>query len=396
MTASREKVILAMIMETRTPIPSYRSRLTEVVALFLRLGVTSFGGPAAHIAIMHSEVVQHRKWVSEQEFLDLLGAANLIPGPTSTELAIYLGFRRVGWMGLLLAGVCFILPAMLIVLGLAWAYVRFGSTPLAGRIFYGILPVVIAIVAQALWNLGRKAVKNWLTGLLGLLVLALYFLGVNILVLLLAAGLVAMLGQNLSRLKRLPVVGFWLPLAGVGLLAGSVRFSLPVLFLNFLKVGATLYGSGYVLLAYLRADFVHGLGWLTDRQLIDAIAIGQVTPGPVFTTATFIGYLLGGVPGALVATAGIFLPSFVFVAIAGLLVERIRKSAWAAGFLDGVNAASLGLMAGVTFQLATTAVIDPLTILIVLACLFLLLRFKINSTWLIAGGALIGLIHTLL
>jgi chromate transporter len=385
-----------MIMETRTPIPSYRSRLTEVVALFLRLGVTSFGGPAAHIAIMHSEVVQHRKWVSEQEFLDLLGAANLIPGPTSTELAIYLGFRRVGWMGLLLAGVCFILPAMLIVLGLAWAYVRFGSTPLAGRIFYGILPVVIAIVAQALWNLGRKAIKNWLTGLLGLLVLALYFLGVNILVLLLAAGLVAMLGQNLSRLKRLPVVGFWLPLAGVGLLAGSVRFSLPVLFLNFLKVGATLYGSGYVLLAYLRADFVHGLGWLTDRQLIDAIAIGQVTPGPVFTTATFIGYLLGGVPGALVATAGIFLPSFVFVAIAGLLVERIRKSAWAAGFLDGVNAASLGLMAGVTFQLATTAVIDPLTILIVLACLFLLLRFKINSTWLIAGGALIGLIHTLL
>ena len=396
MTASREKVILAMIMETRTPIPSYRSRLTEVVALFLRLGVTSFGGPAAHIAIMHSEVVQHRKWVSEQEFLDLLGAANLIPGPTSTELAIYLGFRRVGWMGLLLAGVCFILPAMLIVLGLAWAYVRFGSTPLAGRIFYGILPVVIAIVAQALWNLGRKAVKNWLTGLLGLLVLVLYFLGVNILVLLLAAGLAAMLGQNLSRLKRLPVVGFWLPLAGVGLLAGSVRFSLPVLFLNFLKVGATLYGSGYVLLAYLRADFVHGLGWLTDRQLIDAIAIGQVTPGPVFTTATFIGYLLGGVPGALVATAGIFLPSFVFVAIAGLLVERIRKSVWAAGFLDGVNAASLGLMAGVTFQLATTAVIDPLTILIVLACLFLLLRFKINSTWLIAGGALIGLIHTLL
>ena len=385
-----------MIMETRTPIPSYRSRLTEVVALFLRLGVTSFGGPAAHIAIMHSEVVQHRKWVSEQEFLDLLGAANLIPGPTSTELAIYLGFRRVGWMGLLLAGVCFILPAMLIVLGLAWAYVRFGSTPLAGRIFYGILPVVIAIVAQALWNLGRKAVKNWLTGLLGLLVLVLYFLGVNILVLLLAAGLAAMLGQNLSRLKRLPVVGFWLPLAGVGLLAGSVRFSLPVLFLNFLKVGATLYGSGYVLLAYLRADFVHGLGWLTDRQLIDAIAIGQVTPGPVFTTATFIGYLLGGVPGALVATAGIFLPSFVFVAIAGLLVERIRKSAWAAGFLDGVNAASLGLMAGVTFQLATTAVIDPLSILIGLASLFLLLRFKINSTWLIAGGALIGLIHTLL
>jgi chromate transporter len=375
------------------PLPQ---RLREVAALFLKLGVTAFGGPAAHVGMMHTEVVKRRKWLDDQQFLDLLGATYLIPGPNSTEMAIHIGSLRAGWLGLIVGGTCFILPAMLIVLGLAWAYVRFGSTPLAGRIFYGILPVVIAIVAQALWNLGRKAVKNWLTGLLGLLVLALYFLGVNILVLLLAAGLVAMLGQNLSRLKRLPVVVFWLPLAGVGLLAGSVRFSLPLLFLNFLKVGATLYGSGYVLLAYLRADFVHGLGWLTDRQLIDAIAIGQVTPGPVFTTATFIGYLLGGVPGALVATAGIFLPSFVFVAIAGLLVERIRKSAWAAGFLDGVNAASLGLMAGVTFQLATTAVIDPLTILIVLVSLFLLLRFKINSTWLIAGGALIGLIHTLL
>ena len=382
-------------METQTPILSYRHRLVEVVALFLRLGVTAFGGPAAHIAIMHDEVVSRRKWVSEQEFLDLLGAANLIPGPTSTELAIYLGFRRVGWIGLVLAGVCFILPAMLIVLALAWAYVRFGSTPLVNGIFYGILPVVIAIVAQALWNLGRKAVKNRLTALLGLLVVVLYFLGVNILILLLAAGLIALFGENLSRVKRLPLAGFWLPLAGLGLLAGSIPFSLPVLFLNFLKVGATLYGSGYVLLAYLRADFVHGLGWLTDRQLIDAIAIGQVTPGPVFTTATFIGYLLGGVPGALVATAGIFLPSFVFIAATSLLINRIRNSPWIAGFLDGVNVASLGLMLGVTLQLASTAVIDPITILIALVSLLLLLRFKINSTWLIAGGALIGLIHTL-
>jgi len=382
-------------METLTPTPSYRSRLVEVVTLFLRLGMTAFGGPAAHIAIMHDEVVRRRKWVSEQDFLDLLGTANLIPGPTSTELAIYLGFRRVGWIGLVLAGVCFILPAMLIVLALAWAYVRFGTTPLASGIFYGILPVVIAIVAQALWNLGTKAVKNWLTGVLGLLVVALYFLGVNILILLLAAGLIAMFGENLSRVKSLPAVAFWLPLSGVALLAGSMPFSLPVLFLNFLKVGATLYGSGYVLLAYLRADFVHGLGWLTDRQLIDAIAIGQVTPGPVFTTATFIGYLLGGVPGAIVATVGIFLPSFVFIAAAGLLFNRIRNSPWTAGFLDGVNVASLGLMLGVTTQLASTAIHDPITILIAIVSLFLLLRFKINSTWLIAGGALIGLIHTL-
>ncbi|MGD0709061.1 MAG: chromate efflux transporter [Anaerolineaceae bacterium] len=382
-------------METQTPIPSYRRRLVEVVTLFLRLGLTAFGGPAAHIAIMHDEVVIRRKWVSEQEFLDLLGAANLIPGPTSTELAIYLGFRRMGWLGLVLAGICFILPAMLIVLALAWAYVRFGTTPLASGIFYGILPVVIAIVAQALWSLGRKAAKNWPLGALGLLVVALYFLGVNILILLLAAGLIATFGENHSRIKSLPAAGFWLPIAGASLLAGSIPFSLPVLFLNFLKIGATLYGSGYVLLAYLRADFVHSLGWLTDRQLIDAIAIGQVTPGPVFTTATFIGYLLGGIPGALLATAGIFLPSFVFVAAAGLLIDRIRNSPWTAGFLDGVNIASLGLMLGVTIQLASTAIIDPITILIALVSLFLLLRFKLNSTWLIAGGALIGLIHTL-
>jgi chromate transporter len=284
---------------------------------------------------------------------------------------------------------------MLIVLALAWVYVRFGSTPLATGIFYGILPVVIAIVGQALWNLGRKAVKNWLTGALGLLVVVLYFLGVNILVLLLAAGLIAMAWENFSRIKRLPVVGFWLPVASAGLLAGSIPFSLPGLFLNFLKVGATLYGSGYVLLAYLHTDFVQHLGWLTDKQLIDAIAIGQVTPGPVFTTATFIGYLLGGVPGALVATAGIFLPGFIFVAVASLLINRIRNSPWTGGFLDGVNVASLGLMLGVTIQIARTAILDPITILIALVSLFLLLRYKLNSTWLIAGGVLIGLIHVL-
>jgi chromate transporter len=382
-------------METQIPIPSKRQRLTEVVTLFLRLGLTAFGGPAAHIAIMHNEVVKRRKWVSEQDFLDLLGVANLIPGPTSTELAIYLGFRHVGWIGLVLAGVCFILPAVLIVLTLAWAYVSFGTTPIASGIFYGILPVVIAIVVQALWNLGRKAVKNWLTGVIGLLVVVLYFLGVNILILLLAAGLIAVFGENLSRIKRLPSTGFWLPLAWMSLFAGSIPFSLSVLFLNFLKVGATLYGSGYVLLAYLHADFVHNLGWLTDRQLIDAIAIGQITPGPVFTTATFIGYLLGGIPGALLATAGIFLPSFIFVAAASLFIDRIRNSIWTASFLDGVNVASLGLMLGVTVHLASNAILDPITIIIMLASLFLLLRYKINSTWLITSGALIGLIHTL-
>ena len=380
------------------PEPSYRSRLIEVLTLFLRLGLTAFGGPAAHVAIMHDEVVARRGWVTEQEFLDLLGAANLIPGPTSTELAIYLGFRRVGWIGLVLAGVCFILPAMLIVLALGWAYVRYGTTPVVGGIFYGILPVVIAIVAQALWNLGRKAVRGWLTAVLGLLALGGYFVGVNVLILLLASGLAAMLAENLPRLRRLSPAAF-VPLLGwqgPALTAAPVAFSLPVLFLNFLKVGATLYGSGYVLLAYLRADFVRGLGWLTDRQLIDAIAIGQVTPGPVFTTATFIGYVLGGLPGALLATAGIFLPSFFFVALGSLVIDRVRRSPWAAGFLDGVNVAALGLMLGVTLQLGSTALIDVLTVLVAVTSLTLLLRFKLNSTWLIAGGALIGLLHTLI
>jgi len=253
---------------------SRRSRLIEVAALFLRLGVTAFGGPAAHIAIMRDEVVKKRKWINEQEFLDLLGAANLIPGPTSTEMAIYLGYRRVGWIGLVLAGFCFVLPAMLIVLALSWAYIRYGTTPLASGILYGILPVVMAIIAQALWGLGTKAIKNSLTGIIGLCAVILYMLGINILLILLFAGLIVMIGENLSRIKNIPITGMLLPFAGFVLLAASTPFSLTLLFLNFLKIGATLYGSGYVLLAFLRADFVLRLGWLTDKQLIDAIAIG--------------------------------------------------------------------------------------------------------------------------
>jgi chromate transporter len=383
-------------MGTTPALPSARSRLWEVVVFFLRLGLTAFGGPAAHIAIMHDEVVKRRKWIDEQGFLDLLGAANLIPGPTSTEMAIYLGFRRVGWAGLVLAGVCFISPAMLIVLALAWAYVRYGSTPAAGGILYGVLPVVIAIVAQALWGLGRKAVKGWLTAGIGTAVFGLYFLHINILVLLLAAGLVVTVVDNLHRMRTLKVSSVLLPLSLVSLASGAAPFSLLLLFLNFLKIGAVLYGSGYVLLAFLRADFVTRLGWLTDRQLIDAIAIGQVTPGPVFTTATFIGYLLGGVPGALLATLGIFLPSFIFVAVSSMFIPYVRNSTWASAFLDGVNVASLGLMLGVTIQLGATALVDPLTVIIALVSLGLLFRYHTNSTWLIAGGALLGLLRIFL
>jgi len=368
--------------------------------LFLKLGLTAFGGPAAHIAMMHDETVRQRQWLNDQEFLDLVGATNLIPGPNSTEMAIHIGFLRAGWPGLIVGGLCFILPAVLIVMALAWTYTRFGTLPQVEWLLYGVKPVVISIIVQALWNLGRKAVNNPLAAATGLAILVLYFLGINELVLLFAGGLFVMAAMNLRRLRWHNASDLLMPLIGWPLLAFPtlviMPFSLPVLFLTFLKIGSILYGSGYVLLAFLRADFVVRLGWLTDRQLIDAIAIGQVTPGPVFTTATFIGFILGGVPGALFATLGIFLPSFVFVALSNPLIPRIRNSAWVSGFLDGVNVASLGLMAAVTLQLGRASFTDLLAILIALASLGLLLRFKINSTWLIVSGAIMGLLSAAL
>jgi len=371
-------------------------KLKEVAYLFLKLGTIGFGGPAAHIAMMHQEVVKKRKWMDEQRFLDMVGATYLIPGPNSTEMAIHTGFVRAGWMGLIAGGVSFILPAMLIVLSLAWAYVSFGSTPQATWIFYGIKPVVIAIIAQALWDLGRKAIKDFTMAIAGLTVVILYFLGINEIALLIGGGLVVMLIKNAKRLNKhsLPMLSL-LAAPSVPILAVKI-FSLPLLFLIFLKIGSVLYGSGYVLLAYLRADFVTRLGWLTDKQLLDAIAIGQVTPGPVLTTATFIGFILGGIKGALLATLGIFLPSFIFVAIINPIIPRIRKSAWAGSLLDGVNVASMGLMAGVTWQLGRASLIDPITIVTALVSFSLLFRFKLNSTWLIAGGALVGLLNMVL
>ena len=371
------------------------ARMKELAGLFLRLGTTAFGGPAAHIAIMHDETVKKRNWFSDQEFLDLVGATNLIPGPNSTEMAIHIGYLRAGWPGLIVAGACFILPAMLIVLCLAWAYVRYGSSPQAGWLLYGIKPVVIAIIFQALWNLGKRAINSLLTALVLTVVTILYFLQVNNLLLLVFGGLVIMLAANFRRMRTQGLKSILVPLAGLSLLAPMyVPFSLPLMFFTFLKIGSVLYGSGYVLLAFLRSDFVVRFGWLTDPQLVDAISIGQITPGPVFTTATFIGYLLGGVPGGLLATLGIFLPSFIFVAISNPFIPRMRNSASLGSFLDGVNAASLGLMAAVTFQLGQSALVDPLTISIALISLVLLLRYKINSTWLIAGGALVGFIST--
>jgi chromate transporter len=395
------------------------SHLKEVAALFLRLGLTAFGGPAAHVAMMRDEVVARRKWISDEGFLDLLGATNLIPGPNSTEMAIHLGYLRAGLPGLVVAGASFILPAFFLVLGLAWVYVHYGSTPQAGWLLYGIKPVIIAIILQALWSLGKKAVKNAWLGVVGAAVLGLYFLGANEILLLVGAGLLVAVAQNARRWR--PGSGIFGGLLGntwirqaqskgfryapsplfnqhLLLLSGAlaaVPYSLPVLFLTFLKIGSVLYGSGYVLLAFLQRDLVARLGWLTNQQLIDAIAIGQVTPGPVFTTATFIGYFLGGFSGAVAATLGIFLPSFLFVAISNPLIPRLRKSAFAGALLDGVNVAALGLMAAVTWQLGREAITDPLTIVLALAALVALFRFKINSFWLVLAGAAAGLLRFL-
>ena len=382
---------------------SARNRLLEVGLLSLRMGLTAFGGPAAHIAMLRDEIVTRRKWLSDQHFLDMLGATNLIPGPNSTEMFIHTGFVRAGWPGLIVGGAAFILPAMLMVLALSWAYVRFGSSPQAEWLLYGIKPVIIAVIAQALLGLGRRAVKGWLTALVGVAVLVLYFLGVNVLLLLLGGGLLVMLVENRARFKPGRNAAFLaMPFAFSGsnalrlIALAAAPFSLGVLFLTFLKIGAVLYGSGYVLLAFLHADFVVRLGWLTEQQLIDAVAIGQLTPGPVFTTATFIGYLLGGLPGGLIATAGIFLPSFFFVAISNPIIPRLRESPWAGSFLDGVNVAALGLMAAVTIQLALAALIDPFTLILLLAAVVLLFRYRVNTTWLILGAGLASILKFLI
>ncbi len=374
-----------------------QSPIREVAWSFLKLGFTAFGGPAAHIALFRQEFVARRKWIGDQQFLDLLGATNLIPGPNSTEMAIHLGYLRAGWAGLILGGAGFILPSVLMVIILAWGYVRLGTTPNAEWLLYGIKPVIIAIILQALWGLGRRAVKNWTTGLVGLAMIVLYFLNINPVILLIGGGLMVMLIENRSNVAGRSSSMLILPLAGLGIPdPAQASFSLGTLFFTFLKIGSVLYGSGYVLLAFLRTDFVTHLGWLSDRQLLDAIAIGQFTPGPLFTSATFIGYLLGGIPGALLATLGIFLPSFVMVALSNPYIPRLRHSPWTASLLDGVNVASLGLMAAVTWQLGLASLVDPLTVIAAIVSTVLLFRYKLNSTWLILGGALLGLIVSII
>jgi chromate transporter len=382
--------------EDRDPRPE-RGRVGEVVGLFLKLGTIAFGGPAAHVALMHTEVVGRRRWVSEQEFLDLVGATNLLPGPSSTELAIYLGLRRAGWRGLVAAGACFIAPAFAIVLGLAVLYDRYGTTPVATDLLYGVTPVVIAVIAHALVLLGRTALKSAGLAVIGLGALGGYLAGLHPL-LLLALGAAAWLAATGGRrfAARFGAPAILVPLAGPLLLqapaaAGSV--SLATLFWTFLKLGSVVFGSGYVLLAFLRDDLVEGLRVISDRQLVDAVSIGQITPGPVFTTATFIGYLAAGTPGAVVATVAIFLPSFVFVPLIDRLLAAIRDWSWVRTALDGVNVAAVALMAGVAAQLARTALVDPLTVALAAATFAVLLRWRPNPTWLIAAGAAVGLLH---
>lgn len=384
--------------KSRGAILDGRSALTEVALLSLKLGFTAFGGPAVHIAMLRDEVVTRRKWLAGEEFLDLMGATNLIPGPNSTEMVMHVGRVRAGGLGLIVAGTLFILPAALIVLSLAWLYVEYGTTPSAEWLLYGIKPVIISVVLQAIWGLSKSAVKGPLSALVGIAALVLYLLGVNEILLLFGSGLLVMLARNGSRIRRSGQgAGIFLPLLSlqIPLLAQTDQgpANLGQLFFTFLKIGSVLYGSGYVLLAFLRNDFVDRLGWLTDQQLLDAVAVGQFTPGPVFTTATFVGYIVAGFPGAMLATFGIFLPSFVFVAALNPIIPRLRRSLWMGALLDGVNVAALGLMAGVTWELARSAIVDWVTALLSVGAALVLLRFKLNSAWLVLGGGVVALLY---
>jgi len=382
--------------------PDDRSPVGELARLFARLGATAFGGPAAHIALMRLELVERRRWLTDQEFVDLVGAANMIPGPNSTEVAIHVGYARAGWPGLLTAGACFITPSMLMVGVLAWVYVQYGSLPDVRGVLYGVTPVVVAIIAQALWTFAHTTVKSTWLGCVCVAAVAAAVAGVHELVVL-AGGAVTGFAQWILTTVRSPTATpadrkqarglVWLPVLAAAPVAGATTaapVALTTLFGVFFKIGALLFGSGYVLLAFLRHDLVERLGWLTDQQLLDAVAVAQITPGPLFTTATFIGYVLAGVRGAALATMAIFLPAFVYVAVSAPWIPRLRRSPLARAILDGVNVAAVAVMGVVSWHIARAAVRDPVTIAILLGAALLLLRTRLNSVWLILGGGLVG------
>ena len=405
-------------MTPESPKASLAGRLRDLAALFLKLGASSFGGPAAHIALIEAEIVGRRQWVTRQQFLDLVGAANLLPGPTSTELAINVGFARAGWMGLTVAGVSFILPAALITGAFAWAYVRIGALPQTASVLAGIKAAVIAVIAIAIWRLGKTAVKDVGLAALGGLSLAAFFLNLNPIAILFGGGVVGMLARRLMLPRATAALFSWpmllrrllvsdaagAPWTGVLRSPGGVAISLGVaaqaatqpslrsIALFFLKVGAVLYGGGYVLLAFLEQGLVRQNAWLTHQQLLDAVAIGQFTPGPVLSTATFIGYVLGGVPGAAVATVAIFLPSFFYVALLAPILFRLRQSGWMAAFLDSVNVCAVALMAGVTFRLGVDALRAWPSWVIAATALGVLLGWRVNPAWVVLGGGLVGVL----
>lgn len=384
---------------------SASSRLKELVQVFLKLGIIGFGGPAAHIAMMEDEVVKRRGWLTREHFLDLIGATNLIPGPNSTEMAIHVGYIYGGWLGLIVSGVCFILPAVLITAALAWLYVSYGSLPQVAPLLYGIKPAVLAIILNALWRLGKKAVKSRKLLIIALGVVALLLVAkLDEAIALLIGGILGMLWLHSD--KNIPP-GNQANLLLVGLTTGvfstsvapiaAVKVSLWQLGWFFLKIGSILFGGGYVLVAFLQGGLVEQYGWLTQQQLLDAIAIGQFTPGPVLSTATFIGYIIAGIPGAIVSTIGIFLPSFFFTAALNPLVPRLRASKWTAAFLDAVNVSSVALMVVVTLQLgaATLTVAKPpyvdfLAVVIAVISAILAIRYQINAAWIVLGAACIG------
>ena len=370
--------------------------LGEIALVFLKLGTIAFGGPAAHLAMMEEEFVRRRKWITHAEFLDRLATANLIPGPSSTEVAIFIGQLKRGWRGLIVAGASFIIPAALIVLAMAWAYVRFGSLPRAQGVLYAIKPVVVAIVMQALGKLTRTGVRTPLLAVIAILAAALSLIGVSPVFVLIFAGLLSaatlymkdrLLGAGVFGAPKLLASGLVTVTAVAAVPAGLLR-----LFLSFLKVGSVVFGSGYVLLVFLQTEFVEHLHWLTDQQLLDAIAVGQFTPGPLFTTATFIGYIVAGWQGAVVATVGIFLPGFILVAISGPVIPRLRQSPVFSAALDGVVAGSLALIGVVAWQLGKASIVDWPTLAIFCVGLMALLCFRVNSAWLIGAAAMVGLV----
>ncbi len=397
--------------------PKQNVRLGELALVFLKLGTIAFGGPAAHIAMMEQEFVGRRNWLTREEFLDRLGAANLIPGPSSTEMAIHIGFLKCGWPGLIVAGCCFIVPAAIMVTLIAATYVAYGNLPRVSGILYGLKPVVIAVIVQAFWKLAQSAVKNPFLALIAVLAAVASALAVSNLVVILAAGALAMTPAFRRKIRaRHALFLAWifpfqsaaslaaffagLPTAGLttaGLPAAAPASTVPVslwrLFLTFAKIGSVLFGSGYVLLAFLRADFIVHLGWLSEKQLLDAVAVGQITPGPVFTTATFIGYLVAGVKGAIVATVAIFLPGFFLVAASGPIVAKVRRSVTASAFLDGVIVGSLALMGVVAWQLGRQSLLDVFTAVIFLSSLALLVRTRANPLWIMTAAAVAGLWH---